>query len=66
MAAGLTRQTKQDYEVNHKHWPKDRHVEHAPPSAEEGNRNRSCAAVPEFEFWQSPNKRAEFFVLFCG
>lgn len=61
-----TCQTEEDNEVNHKYWPKHRHIEHAPPSAEERNRNGPCAAVPKFEFWQSSYERAELFVLFRG
>lgn len=66
MAAALTSQTKQCNEVDHEYRPKDRHVEHTPPSAEKGDSNRPCAAVPKFEFWQPPYEGAEFFVLFCG
>ena len=47
----LTCQTEEDDEIHHKDWPKHRHVEHTPPSTEEGNRNRPCTAVPKFEFW---------------
>ena len=66
MAEALTCQTEQNNEVNHEYGPKDRNVEHAPPSAEEGNCNRPCTTVPEFEFWEPPYKGAELFVLFCG
>ena len=62
----LTCQTEEDDEINYKHWPKHRHIEHAPPSAEEGNRNRPCAAVPKLELWQPSYERAKLFVLFCG
>ena len=47
----LTCQTEEDDEIHHEYRPKHRHVEHTPPSTEEGNRNRPCTAVPKFEFW---------------
>ena len=61
----LTRQTEEDDEIHHQYWPKHRHVEYTPPSTKEGNRNRPCTAVPEFEFWQPSYEWAELFILLC-
>ena len=59
----LTRQTKQYQPINHQDRPKDRHIKHAEPRAQEADGYRPRPGVPELEFRQASDKGPELLVF---
>lgn len=62
----LTRQGKQDQEINHQHRPEDRHVEDAEPRAEKTDGDGPRGRMPELEFGESSDEGSELFVFLGG
>ena len=58
-----TRESEQNEPINDKHGPEYWQVEYLEPAAEEADGYSPSSGIPELEFWKSPDKRPELFVL---
>lgn len=56
-------QEHQNQPVKHQHRPEDRQVENLAPATHEGQRDRSCSRMPEFELGEASDERFEFLVV---